>query len=100
VDFGVERGLTSTLASALRRLAIQGHDTNRELEFHAREIQSERRVSDWPRPRNVRNATEWPGVLRYHAGWAYRIFSGFRALAASPLSILVRSNCDCRRDLR
>lgn len=57
---------------ALKRLAIQGHDANRALEFHTREIQSERYVSDWPLPRNHKEAS---GVLRFYAGWIYQIFS-------------------------
>ena len=35
---------------ALKRLAIQGHDTERELEFHARELRSQRFAEDWPLP--------------------------------------------------
>ncbi len=35
---------------ALKRLAIQAHDIDRELEFNAQEIRAERLASRWPRP--------------------------------------------------
>ena len=44
---------------ALKRLAIQGHDTERELEFHARELRRQRFAQDWPVP------------LAFWRGWAW-----------------------------
>ena len=71
---------------ALQRLAFQGHDTNRELEFHAREIPSERGVSDRPYPRNIKDPKEWAGVPRYYAGWLYQLSSGFGRSLVRPLT--------------
>ena len=71
---------------ALQRLAFQGHDTSRELEFHAREIPSERRVTDWPFPQNMMDPKEWAGVPRYYAGWLYQLSSGFGRSLVRPLT--------------
>jgi uncharacterized protein YjbI with pentapeptide repeats len=71
---------------ALQRLALQGHDTNRELEFHAREIRSERRVDDWPFPRNIRDPQDWAGVPRYYAGWVYQLSSDFGRSLVRPMT--------------
>jgi uncharacterized protein YjbI with pentapeptide repeats len=71
---------------ALQRLAFQGHDTNRELEFHAREIRSERGVDDRPFPRDIRDPKDWAGVPRYYAGWVYQLSSDFGRSLVRPVT--------------
>jgi hypothetical protein len=62
---------------ALKRLAIQGHDTDRELEFFAEEVKSARLVSDWPLPWPFWKAAAWGGFLRFWAGLLYQVLSNF-----------------------
>ena len=65
---------------ALKRLAIQGHDTERELEFHARELQSQRFEDDWPLQLLSwfrRRPASWVGILRFWFGLFYGWFSDF-----------------------
>jgi Pentapeptide repeats (9 copies) len=65
---------------ALKRLAIQGHDSGRELEYHARELQSERFETDWPLPflsRLQARPTSWVGILRFWYGFFYGVLSDF-----------------------
>jgi uncharacterized protein YjbI with pentapeptide repeats len=70
---------------ALKRLAIQGHDTDRELEFHARELRSRRFVGeqrqrfggDWPLPLAFWRLDAWAGVLRFWFGVLYGLFSNY-----------------------
>ncbi len=62
---------------ALKRLAIQGHDTERELEFHSRELQSQRFEDDWPLPLRFWSADAWVGALRFWSGLFYGLFSDF-----------------------
>ncbi|MBT3070612.1 pentapeptide repeat-containing protein [Rhodomicrobium sp. Az07] len=70
---------------ALQRLAVQGHDTERELEFNTREIRSQRYLSDWPLfwllPR-----VSWVGFLRFWAGLAYGLSSNYGRSLALPLA--------------
>jgi len=70
---------------ALKRLAIQGHDTDRELEFHAREVRSQRFAGDWPVPFAFWRAKAWGGVFRYWFGMLYQIASDFGRSLARPL---------------
>ncbi len=73
---------------ALMRLAIQGHDTERELEFHARELRSQRFAEHWPLPwlnlrstspkggsANNSGADVWKSVLGFWFGVFYEAFS-------------------------
>lgn len=65
---------------ALKRLAIAGHDRDRELEFFAGEIRASRKVSDFP----------WlgyglPAFGRFWIGMAYDVFSDFGRSVARPL---------------
>jgi hypothetical protein len=69
---------------ALKRLAIQGHDTDRELEFHAHEIRSQRYVSDWPLPSPPWRGRSWIGFWRFWFGVLYEIFSDFGRSALRP----------------
>ncbi len=71
---------------ALKRLAIQGHDTERELEYHARELKSLRFEDDWPLPFKFWRAMAWVGVLpllvRYVFMGLFSVFS--RSLSGRP----------------
>jgi hypothetical protein len=74
----------------LRRLAIQAHDTDRELEFNAQEIRAEQAASGWPIPNKAHGWKIW---LRLYFGWLYGVFSDygrslFRPLAAWAIGIL------------
>ena len=62
---------------ALKRLAIQGHDTDRELAFFSGEVRSARFAGDWPLPWPIWKGSAWGGTLRFYAGWLYQIFSDF-----------------------
>jgi hypothetical protein len=66
---------------ALRRLAVQAHDHERELVFLAEEIKSLRGIQDWvlPNPLIFRAGEPicWPGGGRYWAGLFYQWFSNF-----------------------
>ena len=62
---------------ALKRLAIQAHDTDRELEFHAREVRSQRFAGDWPLPLAFWQGKAWGGFFRFWFGIGYGFFSDF-----------------------
>ena len=62
---------------ALKRLAIQGHDTDRELQFFSGEVRSARFAGDWPLPWPLWKSSAWGGCLRFYAGWLYQVFSDF-----------------------
>ncbi len=70
---------------ALKRLAIQGHDTERELEFHARELRSQRFTEDWPLPLAFWRGRAWAGLFRFWFGYFYQWFSDFGRSLARPL---------------
>jgi hypothetical protein len=70
---------------ALKRLAIQGHDTERELEFHARELRSQRFAEDWPLPLAFWRGRVWAGWFRFWSGCFYEWFSDFGRSLARPL---------------
>jgi hypothetical protein len=75
---------------ALKRLAIQAHDTDGELEFNAQEIRAERAASRWPIPNKAHGWKIW---LRLFFGWLYGVFSNYgrslvRPLAAWAIGIL------------
>jgi hypothetical protein len=69
---------------ALKRLAIQGHDTDRELAFFSGEVRSARFAGDWPFPLPISKASAWAGSLRFYAGWLYQIFSDFGGSLLRP----------------
>ncbi|SFH54146.1 Uncharacterized protein YjbI, contains pentapeptide repeats [Nitrosospira sp. Nsp14] len=86
------RSTNTDLASrwrTLKRLALQGHDHERELNFFAEEIKSLRGVKDWllPNPLSFRKGSPvcWPGGGRYWAGLLYEWFSDFGRSALRPL---------------
>ena len=70
---------------ALKRLAIQGHDTDRELAFFSGEVRSARFAGDWPLPWPIWKADVWAGFLRFWAGLLYQAFSNFGRSLLRPL---------------
>jgi hypothetical protein len=70
---------------ALKRLAIQGHDTDRELEFHAREVRSQRFAGDWPLPLAFWRGKAWGGFFRFWFGIFYQVASDFGRSILRPL---------------
>jgi Pentapeptide repeats (9 copies) len=70
---------------ALKRLAIQGHDTDRELEFHAREVRSQRFAGDWPLPIPTWRREAWAGFWRFWSG-TYETYSDFGRSLFRPLA--------------
>ncbi len=70
---------------ALKRLAIEGHDTDRELDFFSGEIRSARFAGDWPLRWPVWKASAWNGFLRFWAGLLYQIFSNFGRSLLRPV---------------
>ncbi len=71
---------------ALKRLAIQGCDTDRELQFFSGEIRSARFAGDWPLPWPVLKASAWGGFLRFWAGMLYQGFSNFGRSLIRPFA--------------
>jgi uncharacterized protein YjbI with pentapeptide repeats len=69
---------------ALKRLAIQGHDTDRELEFHAQEVCSQRFAGDWPVPWPFWRSRVRAGFFRFWFGVLYEFFSNFGRSLAWP----------------
>jgi hypothetical protein len=79
---------------ALKRLAIEGHDTERELQFFSGEMRSARFAGHWPLPWPVWKADVWSGFLSFWAGLLYQILSNFgrslvRPFAARALCIVI-----------
>lgn len=73
---------------ALKRLAVQGHDHEREQLFFAQEIKSLRGETDWPlRLQNLFREGEpvWRNGARWWFGWAYQIFSDFGRSMVRPV---------------
>ncbi len=62
---------------ALKRLAIQAHDQDREHEFFAREIRSDRFLHDWPLPVRFWALEGWFSFGRFWAGVFYGLFSNY-----------------------
>ncbi len=62
---------------ALKRLAVQAHDTDRELDFHARAVQSQRFSEDWPLPLKFLRGEAWASCFRFYFGMAYELVSNF-----------------------
>ena len=50
---------------ALKRLAIQGHDTDRELQFFSGELRSQRFAEHWPLPWPVWKRKPWGGLSAF-----------------------------------
>ncbi len=62
---------------ALKRLAIQGHDIDRELQFFSGEVRSARFAGDWPIPWPIWITPVWSGFFRFWFGLLYELFSDF-----------------------
>ena len=72
---------------ALKRLAIQAHDTDRELEFNAQEIRAERLASRWPKlPRSREDCGDW---LRALSGALYGFFSDYGRSLLRPFGFWI-----------
>lgn len=65
---------------ALKRLAVAGHDTERELEFNAGEVLSRRGVEDRPFGRNA---------ARFWLGWLYQQSSDFGRSIVMPIRLWI-----------
>ena len=74
---------------ALKRLAIQGHDHESEMQFFAGEITSARRVDDFPVPWRVWSPEAWAGALRWWFGWIYQLTSNFGRSLVRPFALWV-----------
>ncbi len=74
---------------ALKRLAIQGHDTERELEFRAREAHSQRFAGHWPLPWPCLRADVWGSVLSFWFGVFYQVFSNFGRSLIRPAAFWI-----------
>jgi hypothetical protein len=70
---------------ALRRLAIQANDGDRELAFFAGEIRSARFLTDYPWPQPPWQREGWAGFLRFWVVLAYDTLSGIGRSAVLPL---------------
>ncbi len=73
---------------ALKRLAVQGHDHEREQFFFAQEIKSLRGETDWPLPRPWnfwKGKPVWQGGARYWFGLFYQWFSDFGRSMVRPV---------------
>jgi len=62
---------------ALKRLATQAHDQDREHEFFARELRSNRFLHDWPWPHPPWTLNGWFSFGRFWAGVFYGLFSNY-----------------------
>ena len=69
---------------ALKRLAIQSHDTERELEFHAREMRAQRFIEHWPLPWLGKSSVVWKSVLGFWSGLLYGLFSNYGRSLLQP----------------
>ena len=69
---------------ALKRLAVQGQDMERELEFHAQEMRSQRCQKDQPRPRLCSSNTQRGNAGHFFFGLFYDWFSDFGRSVLRP----------------
>ncbi|MEZ5775452.1 MAG: hypothetical protein R3D33_12330 [Hyphomicrobiaceae bacterium] len=74
---------------ALKRLAIEGHDNDREQQFFAMEVRSARFSTDWPAHWRVWDREAMTGVFRFWTGLLYQIFSNFGRSLIRPLAFWV-----------
>jgi uncharacterized protein YjbI with pentapeptide repeats len=77
---------------ALTRLAVQGHDHEREQFFFAQEIKSLRGETDWPLPRLQGGKLVWRNGARYWFGLAYQVFSDFGRSMVRPVVLVGRAH--------
>ncbi len=76
---------------ALKRLAIQGYDHERERQFFAMEIRSARFVTDWPFHWKLWDANVWNGIFRFWLGLLYQVTSNFGRSVLRPTLLLFAS---------
>ncbi|MCH9752485.1 MAG: pentapeptide repeat-containing protein [Alphaproteobacteria bacterium] len=76
---------------ALKRLAIQGHDHEREQIFFPMEIRSARFVTDWPLPLRFWKRTSFAGFIRFWFGILYGITSVYGRSVLWPTIWLIVS---------
>ncbi len=69
---------------ALKRLAIQAHDIDRELDFNAQEIRSARIGSAWPIPVKISDSGEWLEASRSLASFLYGLVSDYGRSPTRP----------------
>jgi uncharacterized protein YjbI with pentapeptide repeats len=70
---------------ALKRLAVQGHDHEREQFFFAQEIKSLRGATDWPLPHLQDRKIVWRNSARYWMGLFYQWCSDFGRSVVRPV---------------
>jgi len=70
---------------ALKRVAIQAHDHEREQMFFAEEIKSLRGVEDFALPKPNHGRPAWSGSGRYWTGLFYEFFSDFGRSILRPI---------------
>ena len=69
---------------ALKRIALQGHDADREHEFFGREIRHARFAGDWPLPWPFWKLEGWAGTARFWWGLGYQVFGGLGTSLIRP----------------
>jgi hypothetical protein len=71
---------------ALKRLAIKGHDSDREWRFFCGEIRSRRFTEHWPLPWPLWKTDVWAGFLGFWVGLLYQIYSNFGRSLVRPFA--------------
>jgi hypothetical protein len=70
---------------ALKRLAIEAHDIDRELEFSAQEISAARSSSNWPIPVRLFEGRKWLEASRSLSSYFYWAFSDYGRSVLRPM---------------
>jgi hypothetical protein len=70
---------------ALKRLAIEAHDSERELEFNAQEISAARSFSNWPIPVRLCDGGKWLEASRSFFSFFYWVFSDYGRSVLFPM---------------
>jgi uncharacterized protein YjbI with pentapeptide repeats len=70
---------------AMKRLAMQARDQDREHEFFTREIQGARFAGDWPLPLRFWQAGAWLGFVRFWFALFYALFSNYGRSVILPV---------------
>jgi uncharacterized protein YjbI with pentapeptide repeats len=77
-------GNIPALWRALKRLAIQAHDQDREHEFFAGEVSAARFATDRPLPWPIWQGMAWASFARFVLGYFYQWFSNFGRSITRP----------------
>lgn len=72
---------------ALKRLAMQGHDHEREQAFFAGEITSARWATNWPLPFAIWRPKAWSGFCRFWFGLLYQVSPTSADPSCDPCSL-------------